>query len=610
MNAYRTIACTALVASVGVVLPCLAQSTTVVRRPTAITRAPTAAIRAETTQVRTSRPPVVSTQIPVPAPVARPATTPAVSAPVNVVRAPSSATAAAASSVVPTRTSSDAARNVSRTSAAADFGVSATTGSRAAQDTGRTRASGSATTRVTQDTGGASASSAKRRTFSGARLRVLLGRTTTPLRVVRATGVTDVVAGQQQVSVAPSEFVFRKLSDTARRITRVPVVTRPVPGMTPTPTPAPTDPTTSPATPAPADSATTPATPVGSPDSPVPAPAPIGKPQMDADTAITFAMPYRWLSIDSLGKEHVLIPYFIVLGGGLTYDVVLRRYRGTALVGVEDSLATETGSFVLARPVRMQLVATTSGGRVAPAQLAIAHTSLHYDSVNIDSPESTYVRIRTSADPTGIVIPIRTLDMAVTLTPDSIAMDGFGLASADVSLALPRGMARSDSAMVNFESGGPSVRPARVNVTGASGGHVRVRSSLPGTHTVKAYLDGVAVGQMVVTSKWPVTFLAATFGGTLLGGLARWVSAKRRKKVRALPWDVARGAPFGIIVAIGSAVGLDLLNLKLEEPGALPAIVVLAAIGAWAGTRVFDRSGSAARTSPTSPTVPASPRAR
>ncbi len=432
---------------------------------------------------------------------------------------------------------------------------------------------------ASQDTGGSASTPARRRTVSDARLRVLLGRTTTPLRVVRASGVTDVAAGETSVSVVPSEFVFRKLSDTARRITRVPVKTRP----TAPPSPAAPSPPTPPPPPPPS---------TGTPDSPL-------------DATATFAMPYRWLTIDSLGREHVLIPYFIVVGGGLTYDVAARRYRGIALVGVEDSLANDAGAVTLARPVRMQLIATTSGGRIAPSQLAIEHTSLDYDSVLIDSPESTYVRIRTSADPTGVVIPIRTLDLAVTLTPDSIVLDGFGLASSDVSLALPRGMARSDSAMVSFASGGPSIRPGRVNVSGASGGHVRVRSSLPGTHTVSAYLDGVAVGQMVVTSRWPVSFVAATFVGTVLGGVARWVGARRRKRARALPWDVLRGAPFGVIVAIGSAVGLDLLNLKLDEPGALPAVVVLAAIGAWLGTRVFDRGGGAERSAGQTPAAPA-----
>ena len=38
------------------------------------------------------------------------------------------------------------------------------------------------------------------------------------LRVVRASGVTDVAPSATAVTVAPGDFLFRKLSDTARRV--------------------------------------------------------------------------------------------------------------------------------------------------------------------------------------------------------------------------------------------------------------------------------------------------------------------------------------------------------------------------------------------------------
>jgi uncharacterized membrane protein YfcA len=52
-----------------------------------------------------------------------------------------------------------------------------------------------------------------------------------------------------------------------------------------------------------------------------------------------------------------------------------------------------------------------------------------------------------------------------------------------------------------------------------------------------------------------------------------------------------KGAPFGLLAAIAGAVGLDLAQLKLGEPGALPAIMVTAAIGAWFGAKILDRVG-------------------
>jgi uncharacterized membrane protein YfcA len=57
-----------------------------------------------------------------------------------------------------------------------------------------------------------------------------------------------------------------------------------------------------------------------------------------------------------------------------------------------------------------------------------------------------------------------------------------------------------------------------------------------------------------------------------------------------LSWDIAKGAPFGFIAAAASAIGLDLLQLKVDDPGTAIAIMLTAAIGAWGGTRVLDRA--------------------
>jgi hypothetical protein len=375
--------------------------------------------------------------------------------------------------------------------------------------------------------------------ISRTRLQQVLGGSAA-LRVVRASGVSDLSPAASAVTVMPGEFVFRKMSDTARRL----------------------------------------ATP-GSERPAVPR------------TATTYTMPYRWLTVDSAGIERLLVPYFVILGGGLSYDVASRTYRGLALIGVEDTLHPGVDPVVLARPLRMQLAAA-SGGRVSPAQIAIAHTSLDYDSVRIESPDSTFVRIRTGADPTGIVIPVPVLGLAVALTPQQKALPGFGLATTDIDVALPRGMARTDTAVVSFSSTGSPVRPNRVRVSGAEGATVHFRSGLPGTNTIRAFIDGVEVGETDVVSTPPIAFLVATLFGILLSGAARFVSAKRRKAARALPWDIAKGAPFGLLASIAGAVGLDLANLKLGEPGALPAIMVTAAIGAWLGAKVFERGGASA----------------
>jgi hypothetical protein len=165
------------------------------------------------------------------------------------------------------------------------------------------------------------------------------------------------------------------------------------------------------------------------------------------------------------------------------------------------------------------------------------------------------------------------------------------LATTDIGVSLPRGMARTDTAIVNFSATGSPVRPATVRVSGAEGATVRVRSGQPGANTITAFIDGVQVGHTEVVSEPPISFLVATLLGILLGGAARFVGGKRRKRLRSLPYDIMKGAPFGLLAAIAGAVGLDLAQLKLGEPGALPAIMVTAAIGAWFGAKILDRVG-------------------
>jgi len=117
---------------------------------------------------------------------------------------------------------------------------------------------------------------------------------------------------------------------------------------------------------------------------------------------------------------------------------------------------------------------------------------------------------------------------------------------------------------------------------------VRLRSGLPGPDSISAYLDGVRVGGTVVTFVTPWTFFGATLTGIIIGGLARFFSGKRRKPVRSLARDITRNAPFGLLAAIAGAIGLDWMHLKLDDPAALPAIVVTAALGAWLGSRLLD----------------------
>lgn len=384
------------------------------------------------------------------------------------------------------------------------------------------------------------------KSISRDRLDALLGKSVATTRVVRASGVSDLAAAAPSVGVGPGDFVFRKMGDTARRVSTAQIVTL---GAGPV----------------------SPAIPTRSRE------------------AVTYVMPYRWLTVDSAGVERVLVPFFVLTSGGLSYNVASRTYRGTALVGVEDTLHASVGAIRLARPLKL-LLTTTSGGTVTPLQLAIGHTSLEYDSVSIESPDSTNVRIRTGADPAGIVIPIPVRSMSVAMIPQQSTLQGLGLATTDIAISLPRGIAGRDTATITFSSTGAPVRPSLVRVNGAQGSTVQLRSGIPGPDSIRAYLDGVLVGQTVVTFVAPWVFAGATLAGLVLGGLARFFSAKRKKPARSLPRDILKGSPFGVFAAIAGAIGFDMMHLKLDDPAALPAIVVTAGLGAWLGSRLLDNA--------------------
>jgi hypothetical protein len=378
-----------------------------------------------------------------------------------------------------------------------------------------------------------------RTTISRERLeRVLGGSRAATIRVVRPEGVTTVPTASDSVRIVPGELIFSKMSDTAHRV---------------------------------AMAVSTGAT-------------------LPTETAAgtVYSMPYRWLTIDSAGVERILVPFFIIKGGGLPYDVQSRKYRGFVLIGVEDTLHRD-GPVRLAQPLRLQLT-TTTGGDISPLNLKIDHTSLEYDSAFIESTDSTNVRIRTAADPTGVVIGVPIRDMRMRLIPSQRSLEGFGLATTDITLTLPREMGRADSATISFEASSAPVRPASIVVRGFGTSTVRLRSGLPGKDTIRAYLDGALVGDTVVTFKRPWAFIGATLIGIVLGGFARFVNAKRRKRARALYWDIIKGFPFGVIAAAASAIGLDLLQLKIDDPGTWIAVMLTASIGAWVGARVLDRT--------------------
>ena len=382
-------------------------------------------------------------------------------------------------------------------------------------------------------------------TIDRARITSMLGGSRNNVRISRAAGVSELPGGASAVPVAKGDFVIARLSDTAK------VVKASGAGR-------------------------------------LSALGTLSKSSAAIETgAEIYAIPYRLLTVDSAGVERLLVPFLILRNGALTYDVMRRLYKGTAFVGVEDTLHPADGPVPLTRSLQF-LLATKSGGSVSPYRINVIHTSLEYDSVTIESPDSTSILLRTSGDITGINIPIPVRAIVASIRPDQRTIQGYGLSTTDITVSLPRGLSRTDTALVTFESTGAAVNPKTLRLAGGDVGTLKLRSGLPGADSIRAYIDGVPVGEAVVTIKRPWPFVTATLVGILLGSAARW-SSRRRKTLKSLGGDLVRGFPFGLLTSTALSVGLTLLPVNVEDPSAWVGVMVTAALGAWFGSTVLKR---------------------
>ncbi|MGI9077121.1 MAG: hypothetical protein ACR2G6_07310 [Gemmatimonadaceae bacterium] len=371
---------------------------------------------------------------------------------------------------------------------------------------------------------------------------------TSRLKVVSRAGVQLVSPAADTIRVAAGDFVFRKIGAEVIRDT-----TQPLP----------------------------PPYPVSLPEGALPDLA------VRVESRRTYELPYRWFTVDTNGVERLLIPKLIVDQNGLTYRTATRQFSGWAHIGVEDSLHPAEGSQPLARPLKMQLH-LTGPGKVVPNRLEIDHTSLDYDSIEISARDSVTVRIRTATDPDGVLIPVQVYRPSVKLYALPSVLQAFGLGTSVVSVTLPPGHARGDTIMVTFPTQSLNVRPAVLAVTADEPNEAKIRSGMPGRHTISADVNGTQADAIDVTFVWPWLFLSAAVAGLAVGGAATYFGDRSGKPTN-IGTAILKGAPFGLLTAVAAALGLDWLGLHLDDAGTWMGVMLTAALGAYAGERVLER---------------------
>jgi hypothetical protein len=201
------------------------------------------------------------------------------------------------------------------------------------------------------------------------------------------------------------------------------------------------------------------------------------------------------------------------------------------------------------------------------------------------------VRVQTAADPTGVLIPVPIYRPAVELSATPSVLQGLGLGTATIFVALPPGFSRADTITVRLRSPTLNIRPALLRVTPDGDNDATFRSASPGRHTITAEVDGMQVDSTDVSIVWPWLFFSAMLIGVFVGAWAALVGG-RAEKPRSFGAALVKAAPFGLITAVAAALGLDLLGLHLDDAGTWAAVWLFAALGAYVGERVLERFGA------------------
>jgi hypothetical protein len=364
--------------------------------------------------------------------------------------------------------------------------------------------------------------------------RALGSRPSEDIHVVRPSGQVALPAGQASVALKPGEWIVRKTADTA-----------------------------------------------------------ILSPQVSRDPAsgtrpkiLAGSLPVEYLTVDSAGTVSVFVPRVVLQSGGLVYDGVAHVFRGSAYVGIEDKTRLAAPPRDLASPLAM-LLTLSKPGDIVPATLAVRHTGLDYVPIQLSARvgDSLQLHVQATGDSAGVDVPLPIYTAHLTLHVAPRTIEGFGLATTQLSVALPAGLTSRDTVLVRLDS--PDLQVSQISITAVANASntITLRSGMPGAHEIIASADGMAPSAQSIRFAWPWLFLTAAAAGILL---AAW-GKRSDDGTQSFGGALAKGAPFGLIAAIAAAIGIDLVGLKLAgQPLSWAAVALIAAFGAWLGRKVFE----------------------
>ncbi len=312
------------------------------------------------------------------------------------------------------------------------------------------------------------------------------------------------------------------------------------------------------------------------------------------DVAEGVVLPFRYIGVDeATGEVMALKPWFDD-GGGLRYNSRQGAYVATLRIGLRDTLSAMTARRTLSPAIRLSIGAVADS--IDPELLEVTETNVFTTRARLVTsrvPGPMRVTVWPDFAPRGIELWIPVVPDSVLLRVDRRAIDGFGLAVANVTVQMsPGALAPSDSMAVTLQSArgaefidGPVVWPK-----GNTPAMARVRSTGMGVDTIIAFAGPLVAGREPISFAFPSGLFFGGLFGALIGSALAVMRLRKRVQRKNLAVFFASGALTGLVLALGAALGvLKIPGLELASGGAALVSLLAGVLGGYIGPEGLER---------------------
>jgi hypothetical protein len=296
---------------------------------------------------------------------------------------------------------------------------------------------------------------------------------------------------------------------------------------------------------------------------------------------LAWALPLTLVTVNAEGVQLDLQP-IVEAGDGLMMRGAGSAFTGALHVGVRNT-ANPTGTETLGQPV--QILVTGALGLISPQSVSVTHTNLPLVDVALEDPapqEPVQVLMRASFFPEAftIPVPVRRPRLVIEISPPSI--QGFGVDTAIVSVRM-EGVQDAAGRSVSLASTQGRLDPAPAVTLDAQGtASATLRSESVGPSTVTASAGGVQPQTGTVAYVWPVRFLVFSLLGGCAGAFLKRGTASGKKSKGSWRW-LAVGAVSGLVLAVATAIGINLLPWQPTATMSEALVFGVAALGTFLG---------------------------